>query len=1607
VTSNHPSSTPVATAFATVVWTTLPQGFVPGSSTTVQVSVMASPMLSIFNRVTKSTSGELSAFADWVNWPATLRRGIGMGFEFIVDGESVIFPAMKPDVTVLNGDFWTAIFDPDNTIVESFVGQDFSQITPTTFRAQPLHSFVQNVVYAPLGAATVNKASHATLSIEGLSGGSVATGSTAAGGVFSALQGNTAQIGQVVDFHSPLVPLVGGTTPPPIPTPALLDFHQGIAALGHYPELLPYLGLVFTMEVELPDGSPTAMSAIPSWNPTDPTTTTDVSLPTLLGYGGPAGFFAKPLGNDYCHPTSDVQGPAGVTPTGGFLNLDNTPYGPVPPAALCSPAAIIDYDVDAACENLNSYTLNIQSLAEAHASTPGVSLDMTLPSLRSVGPTLYWDDWGGPVTSVTEGSPYFPGTEADPVSRLGGSFNLITLAARQTLIQANIQAYLADPDNTTLQPLYMEDVTRGWRVDVLNLDDPDGFWQSLHWQTGTYTFGDEGLQIQSAQPVEGILVPGVTSAPVEAPAVPPFLVHEAFGRWDGWGMAAPRPFKIVDGSGNVSLPPGNPASTATDSAGHTNPQLSAEFVVASAGIGVGDGYGGYAGFTGLPPLRFGRNYQYRARAVDLSGWSLPQLTPSQGSLQRTQGESPEIAHTRWEPIQPPLVLPVAPLTAGEGVLTIVLRDDGQHPASANARWLFPPKVHEQLAEQHGVFDATDTSNPAEALPDPNQFALINKYADGDIASLPGVVLDSSGTLILPLAAGGSAPATPVNWLPDPACYGLTITGFGQDAAGLQLSDFDYSPVIPAAVVQAEGVGPTSPHFFDTWIPQGGAAWPALEGKLLRVVPVAGPSASAVIQAALPGWEVTPATASTSDILTMSVVPGSVYVLEINSIPPQAYEKAFGLAPWIAGAPNLISDIDPAFEFLIGNMTQITPTLTLRVVYATLLPALKPAFSAAALAPVAPLSPGIVAAFSSGPNDTSVTIDDSAFNVDPATTSTVTWTATWVDPVDTTLNPAPDTDTIRITQDSLTTTVELVPLPGSSDLGPPFFPYPPAAAADPLVPAIPPPSQVPFGTIGMVPTETSGPTYLASPELAAVHRIGDTKHHLVDYMATGTSRFGHFFATTTTVKFTATGSSPPEVVPVSLDSNGVDVNLVKVVLPADKNGPAVTVPDYLYTVDGPNGTITLTSVDASVQQPSTLPTLRGTGRVYTTVPLLHTPLQVSYVPTDTLAGPTQPVHVLNTAVPPPLKVVKVAPAWSTSTSHTVGDRTIYTRAGNSLRVYMERPWYTTGCDELLGVISQPISEPTVPTLPTGTGGFTDYSLLGLDPISVSSHAADVPYTQTQLGFVTTVEVPNVNTYQSGSEPGHPASVMTDEFGTLCVWSYQPEFDSVTNLWYADVQLDLAEPPPPGYFVRLSLVRFQPYSNGGGDNPLNFLSPVTLVTFAQPVADRTVVVTQLTRDSLNITVTGPAYYGWRPVANGMTFDPNGNTVYDIDNPYAAHPNSAVPPGLRGSNETSTMIVEVQHSDTSTGLSGDFAWTTVPGLTYRLGPTFPAESGGGGDPIVEWTKAGTLGRGGIDLPTDLGPLRLRISELDYYPYATEGLPKAINTEQRRPFVAFIPVG
>lgn len=163
--------------------------------------------------------------------------------------------------------------------------------------------------------------------------------------------------------------------------------------------------------------------------------------------------------------------------------------------------------------------------------------------------------------------------------------------ARQEAVGAEVQA-------GKVPLLDAEDVTQGYRVEVW--DDTAGAWFTLHARRVDTEVLDHGV-ILSDEPEEGFSQ-GTTAAETAGVADSPVHVHEAVVSWDGWSLSAPRPGKRVrhEAGEEIVEDPDTDPEPVTPIVFHNR---------AEPGT--------------LPRLRYGRSYALRAWAVDLAGNSRP------------------------------------------------------------------------------------------------------------------------------------------------------------------------------------------------------------------------------------------------------------------------------------------------------------------------------------------------------------------------------------------------------------------------------------------------------------------------------------------------------------------------------------------------------------------------------------------------------------------------------------------------------------------------------------------------------------------------------------------------------------------------------------------------------------------------------------------------------------------------------------------------------------------------------------------------------------------------------------------------------------------------
>lgn len=199
-----------------------------------------------------------------------------------------------------------------------------------------------------------------------------------------------------------------------------------------------------------------------------------------------------------------------------------------------------------------------------------------------------------------------------------------------------------------------------------------------------------------------------------------------------------------------------------------------------------------------------------------------------------------------------------------------------------------------------------------------------------------------------------------------------------------------------------------------------------------------------------------------------------------------------------------------------------------------------------------------------------------------------------------------------------------------------------------------------------------------------------------------------------------------------------------------------------------------------------------------------------------------VDVPSSARPTIPDVLYVVPTFGWEQQETSNVKTSV-RFGNGLRVYLNRPWFSSGENELLGVVLWPSSGPaaTAADFVSLRPYFTQW---GNDPIWQSG---------TLETTLTTADFPLATTIGQGLAIDETSQTPFDVAG------HDMAYDPDRGLWFCDITFTAPAyfVPPPAYtpFIRLALARYQPHSIEGVE-----LSHVVLADFAQIVPNRTALL-----------------------------------------------------------------------------------------------------------------------------------------------------------------------
>lgn len=214
------------------------------------------------------------------------------------------------------------------------------------------------------------------------------------------------------------------------------------------------------------------------------------------------------------------------------------------------------------------------------------------------------------------------------------------------------------------------------------------------------------------------------------------------------------------------------------------------------------------------------------------------------------------------------------------------------------------------------------------------------------------------------------------------------------------------------------------------------------------------------------------------------------------------------------------------------------------------------------------------------------------------------------------------------------------------------------------------------------------------------------------------------------------------------------------------------------------------------------------------------------------GSQREVSVPASAPPDPPRISYAVPAfgWHQDEGPTgdavlaVGKTLRRTRLGGGLRVFLERPWYSSGEGERLAVVLKHEDD-----LPPAL-----QSRVGIDP-TVGESAWPEAFELTPAAFT------GANTAQGVLLSERPTRV--------AIASFEPRYDKGRRLWACDVTLDMAALPWGDWpFVRLALARHQPEAVEGCH-----LSKVVPAQWAQLAPDRHLIVKR-TSSEVKVTLSG---------------------------------------------------------------------------------------------------------------------------------------------------------
>jgi hypothetical protein len=375
--------------------------------------------------------------------------------------------------------------------------------------------------------------------------------------------------------------------------------------------------------------------------------------------------------------------------------------------------------------------------------------------------------------------------------------------------------------------------------------------------------------------------------------------------------------------------------------------------------------------------------------------------------------------------------------------------------------------------------------------------------------------------------------------------------------------------------------------------------------------------------------------------------------------------------------------------------------------------------------------------------------------------------------------------------------------------------------------------VPMGVIGTSPVPDPGPGGRVEDRpvpMSVRAPLPDTRRESLLVTATAKSRFAEYFRLSRKV----VSSSDPVVL-----NGGQPVADGSLRVTYDEGGSTTTVSDAAYTLDPESGTFILRS---DADPASAVPV--GVDLVVSYIP---GPIDRSSKAAGVPAGQQAArIAVPSSARPLPPVVEQILPAFAWTNP---GGANKSERSGGTLRLYLARPWFSSGIDEDLAIVLLPQGRREV--IEARDALVTQW---GLDPVMAGSPlpTSGHPGFPTRSDFAGGTFTPD----QRLAEFDAPVDVLRYQVGSYSADGAVSGFDAERDLWFVDITMKPGSAYRP--FVRLALARYQDRSVGGLK-----LSPVSLVDVVQLEPKRSAGVAVAapargaTKTRASVTLTGPSY------------------------------------------------------------------------------------------------------------------------------------------------------